>query len=153
MPGLILVAPGMPDFSGGEYNVLAFDYGEARVGIAVANSLLKIPHPLITVSAKSIADKLVAITPLIGKWQPKMLVVGLPEVSDNPQKIQLINTIKNFAGKLQKQFDLPVELVDESLTSSNASFQLTQQGVNGKKQKVALDQLAACGILETFFAR
>lgn len=144
------MAQGMPDLPK-EYNILAFDYGNSRIGIAVGNNLLKIPHPLATVGGVSLKDKITAIEPLILKWKPAILVVGIPESSDNPQKIQLINTIKNFAKELGHRFSLPVNFVDESYSSSHASNLLNEQGIRGRSQKVMLDQLAACAILESFF--
>ena len=144
------MAQGMLDLPK-EYNILAFDYGNSRIGVAVGNNLLKIPHPLVTVGGSSMKDKIAAIEPFILKWKPAMLVVGMPEASDNPQKIQLINTIKNFAKELARKFSMPVNFVDESYSSSYASNLLNEQGVRGRSQKVMLDQLAACAILESFF--
>lgn len=147
----ILVAQGMPDLPK-EYNILAFDYGNVRIGVAVGNSLLKIPHPLMTLGGESLNAKIAAIEPVIAKWQPAVLVVGLPQFSDNPQKIQLINTIKNFGKRLASRFDLPVNFVNEDYSSGHASSLLNEQGVHGRSQKAMLDQLAACAILESFFA-
>lgn len=141
----------MPDLPK-EYNILAFDYGNVRIGVAVGNSLLKIPHPLMTIGGESLNAKIAAIEPIITKWQPAVLVVGVPEFSDNPQKIQLINTIKNFGKRLAAKFNLPVNLVNEAYSSSHASSLLNEQGIHGKSQKIMLDQLAACSILESFFA-
>lgn len=142
----------MPDLPA-EYTVLAFDYGEMRVGVAVGNSMLLIPHPLATICAKGSAAKIGAIAPLVEKWQPGLLVIGMPGASDNPQKIQLINTITNFARRLSERFNLDVEIVNEDFSSLYASSQLVEQGIYGKKQKGKLDQLAACSILAAFFAK
>lgn len=138
----------MPDI---EQTILAFDYGDMRIGVAVGNTLLKIAHPLTTISGEGMWAKIDLLAPLIKEWQPTLLVVGVPHQSDNPQKIQLINTINNFAKRIGKKFSLPVELVNEDFSSAYADSLLREQGIYGQEQKGKLDQLAACSILETYF--
>lgn len=131
--------------------ILAFDYGEARIGVAMGNSLLKIPHPLATIVGEGMWAKIDLIMPLIEKWQPQLLVVGCPHFHDNPQKVQLINTIQNFAKRLARKANLPFEFINEDFSSSHASSLLNEQGVYGREQKGKLDELAACSILQTYF--
>lgn len=131
--------------------VLAFDYGDMRVGVAMANSLLKIPHPLTTICAEGMWAKIDEIAKLIEKWQPGLLLVGLPHFNDNPQKVQLINTINNFARRLFQKFNIKVELVNEDFTSFHAKGLLHEQGISERDQKGKLDQLAACSILDLYF--
>lgn len=132
--------------------ILAFDYGELRIGVAVGNTLLKIPHPLTTVSGSGMYAKIDQLTEIISKWQPELLVVGIPHMAENHQKNQLINTINNFARRVSRKFNLPAELINEDFTSFQASILLTEQGISGRKQKDKLDQLAACAILQNYFA-
>ena len=61
-------------------SVLAFDFGEKRVGVAHGEHLIGIAHPLTTIQAESSKDKLSAIDALVHEWQPSTLVVGLPAV-------------------------------------------------------------------------
>lgn len=131
---------------------MAFDYGEARVGVAMGNSLLQIPHPLATICAEGMWPKIDQIGELILKWQPQLLIVGCPHAHDNPQKIQLVNTINNFAKRLGRKFNLSVIMINEDFSSAHASSLLNEQGVYGREQKGKLDQLAACSILQTYFS-
>lgn len=135
-----------------EQTIMAFDYGDARLGVAVGNSLLKIPHPLTTISGDGMWAKIDQLEELVSRWKPSILVVGCPHHHDNPQKIQLINTINNFVKRLGRKFNLPVHIVNEDFTSSVASSLLNEQGIYGREQKSKLDQLAACGILQTYFS-
>lgn len=132
--------------------ILAFDYGEARIGVAMGNSLLQIPHPVTTIAVEGMWPKIDQIAELIIKWQPKLLIVGCPHMSDNPQKVQLINTINNFVRRLERKFDLPVIVLNEDFSSAHASSLLNEQGIYGREQKGKLDQLAACSILQTYFS-
>lgn len=135
-----------------EQTVLAFDYGDMRIGVAVGNTLLKIAHPLTTISGDGMWVKIDQLAEVVTQWQPSMLVVGIPHASDNPQKIQLINTIKNFAQRCGRKFSLPVILINEDFSSAHADSLLKEQGVYGQAQKGKLDQLAACSILDTYFS-
>lgn len=136
-----------------EYAVFAIDYGEARMGIAMGNSILQIPHPLVTIQAEGVRAKIEQLNDLILKWQPQLIIVGCPHQHDNLQKIQLINTINNFVKKIKHKFKMPVVIINEDFTSSHASGLLNEQGIFGKAQKGKLDQLAACSILQTYFSQ
>ncbi len=132
--------------------ILAFDYGEARVGVAMGNSALQIPHPIATIIAEGMWPKIDQINELVTKWQPKLLVVGCPHIADNLQKIQLVNTINNFVKRLERKFAVPVVIINEDFSSAHAASLLNEQGVHGREQKGKLDQLAACSILQTYFS-
>ncbi len=133
--------------------IMAFDYGDSRIGVAIGNLMIKIPHPLVTIEGEGMYAKIDQLAIYIDKWQPAVLVVGMPHFADNPQKIQLINTINNFVKRLKRKFNLPVEIVNEDYSSSLAASQLKEQGVYGIEQKGKLDQLAACSILLCYFSQ
>ncbi|MBC7943872.1 MAG: Holliday junction resolvase RuvX [Burkholderiales bacterium] len=141
--------------------ILAFDFGEKRIGVAVGDMNLRIPHPLATISAPDNARRFAAIAELIAEWQPALLVVGVP--ADDPSSLdetriaaetghRLSRLCRKFAKRLRTYFQLPVSLVDESLSSSAASFDLGEAGLRGRKQKTVLDQIAAQQILQTWFS-
>jgi len=58
--------------------VLAFDFGERRIGIAVGEHLLASATPLMTIDNESNEIRFQIITKLVSEWQPRLLVVGLP---------------------------------------------------------------------------
>ena len=62
--------------------VLAFDFGEKRIGVATGETLLGSAHPLTVIRAESNDDRFAAIGKLIAEWQPERLVVGLPTHAD-----------------------------------------------------------------------
>jgi putative Holliday junction resolvase len=128
---------------------MAFDFGEARIGVAFGNDLLKIAHPLATIIGKDKHEKLDKIAQLIEQWQPNLLLVGIPSQTENKQL--LIAAINKFVNRLKHRFNLVVELIAEDYSSVIASEQLTEQLIHGKKQKKMLDQLAACAILQRYF--
>ena len=126
---------------------MAFDFGETRIGVAIGNTLLKIPHPLPIVTGRNKFEKLDKIRKMIEEWQPTVLVVGMP---DNPE-LEVKLSITRFSNRLRNFFKLTPVLVSEDYSSAQASSQLKEQGIRGIAQKHKLDALSACAILETYF--
>ena len=132
--------------------LLAFDFGEARIGVAVASTELAIPHPVETISFDDNERRFARIAALIAEWQPERLVVGLPCHMDGGEH-EMSRLARKFANRLIGRFALPVDLVDERLSSAAACDALNEIGLCGRKQKPALDQVAAMQILQGWFDR
>ncbi len=133
-----------------EGTVLAFDFGERRIGVAMGEHLLKSAHPLTTIDTEITTLRFAKIEGLIKEWQPKLLVVGLPLDEDGGTH-KMTPLCKRFANRLNGRFALPVVLVDERYSSTEASLQLNQQNIKGRKQKPMLDAMAAQVILQSYF--
>ena len=131
-------------------SALAFDFGEARIGVATGSSELGIPHPVCTISAIDNDTRFARIADVIKEWQPDVLVVGMPlSLDGEPHKISFL--ARKFGQRLYGRFKLPVVYVDERFSSAAASEALNETGVRGRKQKTALDQVAAMQILQGWF--
>lgn len=130
--------------------VLGFDFGEKRIGVAIGEHLLGIAHPLVTIDTEANDKRFATITSLIEEWQPVALVVGLPSYL-NGDEHALTQLCRKFARRLEGRFNLPVRLIDERLSSAEASQTLRQSGITGRKQKPMLDQVAAQHILQSYF--
>lgn len=130
--------------------VLAFDFGERRIGIAVGEHLIKSANPLTTIDNESNEVRFNLITELVKQWQPKLLVVGLPLSLDGAET-EVTQLCKKFARRLNGRFNLPVVLIDERYSSAEASQLLNESGIKGRAQKAMLDQVAAQTILRSYF--
>lgn len=131
-------------------STLAFDFGEARIGVAQGDAELGIAHPLATVSGEGNEAKFAQIARLVDEWQPVQLVVGLPLHADGSGH-ELTRLSRKFGRRLHGRFGLPVYWADERLTSLYAESLLAEAGLRGRKQKQVLDQVAAQAILQGFF--
>lgn len=131
--------------------VLAFDFGERRLGVAVGDFSLKIAHPLETIDRVNPQRRFERIAALVAQWQPAMFVVGLPLNVDGLEH-SLAPSVRAFVAELTRRFGIPTTLVDERFTSAQAANSLHEAGVRGRAQKRLLDQVAAKSILEDFFA-
>jgi len=123
--------------------ILALDIGERKIGIARANTIAKIPEPLVTLANdKLFAEKL---NELIKEHDVKKLVVGLPRSLDG-QDTQQTNYIKFFVSQLKLNTEIIFQ--DEALTSVNAQEMLKQSGKPYLKEDI--DAVAAMLILDDY---
>jgi len=132
--------------------VLAFDFGEKRIGVAVGNLELGLAHPLVTIREESTKNRFDVIGKLIKEWGPVQLIVGLP-INVDGSGHRLTRLSKRFARRLEGRFRINVKFVDERYTSITASMGLSETGINYKKQKFIIDQVAAQQILQSYFDR
>jgi putative Holliday junction resolvase len=131
--------------------LLAFDFGEKRVGVAVGELEVGIAHPLATIDAEDNAARFAAITRLVDEWHPSRFVVGLPMHADGTEH-ELSRLARRFAQRLEGRYGIAVALVDERLTSRAAEERLRESGVGSRRIQQSLDAAAACEILNAFFA-
>ena len=96
--------------------ILAFDFGEKRIGVAVGNTITKTAEALKIIQEKNQDEKFKAIESLIEEWQPQLLVVGLPIHPDGAEHEMTLKA-KRFGNQLHGRFQKEVVWVDERYTS------------------------------------
>lgn len=134
--------PGTPDMS----TVLGFDFGTHKIGIATGQFITGTASPLKTLSYVNHKPDWDSIEAIIHEWKPDTLVVGLPMQMDDKEAV-LAGRAKKFARQLHGRFHLPVEMIDERLTSREASNRL---GKKAGRDVTLVDAMAAKLILETW---
>jgi len=142
----------MPDPLASSHPLLAFDFGEARLGVAVGYQKSGMVHPLVTLRIKDDQPDWTEMEKLIDEWKPAALIVGLPlnmDGSDNPMTIKA----RKFGNRLNGRYNLPIHMVDERLTTRIASEALAETGLASRKHKAVIDQLAAQHILQTYLGQ
>ena len=144
---LPIIERNYPDMTG---TILAFDFGEKRIGVATGETMLKAAHALTTIAAEENEKKFNQIGQLITEWRPSLLVVGLPMHMDGEAHL-MTQLAKKFAQRLEGRFNLPVMMVDERLSTAEAAQNLRDAGIVGGKQKAMLDAVAAQSILQSYF--
>jgi putative holliday junction resolvase len=96
--------------------ILAFDFGEKRIGVAVGNTITKTAEALKIIQEKNQGEKFKAIEALIQEWQPQTLLVGLPTHPDGAEH-EITLKAKRFGNQLHGRFQKEVVWVDERYTS------------------------------------
>lgn len=125
--------------------VLGFDYGTRRIGVAVGQRLTGSARPVETVAVHARGPDWGRIAHLVGDWRPERLVVGLPLNMDaSPQAMTA--AAERFGRQLAGRYRLPVETVDERLSTREAAALLEEAG----RPVRDLDGVAASLILETW---
>ncbi len=132
--------------------LLAFDFGLARIGVAVGQSVTATANPLECLQAKDGIPDWQKVAKLIKEWQPDLLIIGEPLNMDNTtQDITL--RARKFANRLHGRFGLPFEMVDERLSSVDARDEIFQQGGYKKLKNTKIDSVAAALILESWYSQ
>ena len=132
--------------------VLAFDYGARRIGVAVGQTESGTASPAGTLPARGAPDW-PAVERCLAQWAPQRLLVGVPYNMDGSDTV-LTTACREFASELGRRTSLPVELVDERLTSAAATAELRdarRSGARGRRvRREDIDATAARLILETW---
>jgi putative holliday junction resolvase len=134
--------------------VLAFDYGLRRIGVAVGNPLTATASTLPALPARDGVPDWERIRGLISEWRPELLLVGLPLNMDGTPS-EMSERATRFARRLHGRFGLRCELMDERLSSFEARERLAAAAARAGAKRAAapaLDSVAACVILESWFA-
>ncbi|CAM4411600.1 Holliday junction resolvase RuvX [Bordetella tumbae] len=102
-----------------EETLLAFDFGEKKIGIAIGNTLTRQARPLEIIFSEIRDTRFGRIAQLLQEWQPQRVIVGLALASDGGEQPATARC-RRFANQLHGRFGLTVELVDERGSSMEA---------------------------------
>lgn len=125
------------------HNLICFDFGEKRIGVAVGQRLTGTANPLETVAVRNHRPDWRRIGELVEQWQPCALVVGSPLTMDGTRQ-PVSDAADRFARRLAGRFGLPVHRADERLSTFEARKRLQRTD--------KLDAVAAQVILESWLA-
>lgn len=139
-----VVCVGMPDKIA--QTVLAFDFGMKRIGVAVGQTITTVANPLPVLSAKDGIPQWQQVQDLIDTWQANLLIVGQPLNMDGSDQF-ITNAAKRFGNRLKHRFNLPVEHVDERLTTIAAR---EWAYADKSRRAISIDSIAAKLILEAW---
>jgi putative pre-16S rRNA nuclease len=99
---------------------MAFDYGKKRIGVAIGQTVSRTATALKVLTAKQGNPQWREVGRLIDEWAPDLLVVGMP-VYEGRQAHVLRAEIERFSRRLSGRYSLPVEFIDERLSSFAAA--------------------------------
>lgn len=147
-------------------SILSIDYGGERIGLAIADANVRMAQPLNTMDRINRNEDMRRLRELVRDRGVKQIVVGLPLKLDGTRG-EMAEEAERFARRVQKQIGVPVELVDERLTSWEAERLLEEMqgrflhteksGSSGKRKKAperpTVDAVAAAVILKEYLER
>jgi len=136
-----------------EGRVLAIDYGEVRVGVAISDPLRIFAFPLLVIDLRKTEDCIKEIQKIVIDKDIKKIIIGLPLQLDGKEGIQS-GKVREFYREIKENIqNVDIELVDERLTTTSAQKTLTNIGLSIKKQRGVVDKIAAAKLLEMYLER
>lgn len=126
---------------------LGLDVGKKRMGVAGCDGTGLIATGLTTINRTSWAEDVRQLKDIIEQREVEILVIGLPYKLDGTLGAQA-KQVQKFASKISRSLQMPVEYVDERLTSVEAESQLKAQKKFSSRNKGAIDRRAAAIILQ-----
>ena len=132
--------------SGAPGVVLAVDVGTVRVGVAASDPDRVLAFPVETVPAPGHAR----VAELVAERGAVLVVVGLPTSLSGVAASASADMARTWASALEPLVAVPVELVDERLTTVSATAALRASGRSAKKSRAVVDQAAAVALLQGY---
>ena len=127
--------------------VAALDFGKVRVGAAVSDELGLLAHPRPCFSAKSLTQVIVQVSAWLQDEQAERVLVGVPESLHGGEGASA-RRARRFARLLEGAQPVPVELVDEALTTHEAARLLAARGLSVREARSKIDSAAAAVMLQ-----
>ena len=128
-------------------SALGLDIGKKRVGVAGCDGLGLIATGLTTLKRSSFVQDVAQLRTIIEDREVQLLVVGLPYSLDGSIGFQA-KQVQKYATRLSAALELPLEYVDERLTSVEAQEQMKAQNISPSRNKALIDRKAAAIILQ-----
>lgn len=129
---------------------LGLDLGSKTCGVAISDGLGMYAHPFETLKfTGNLKDLVEPMREIIETESIQTIALGDPKMMNNDIGERALIS-REFKNILEKEFSLPVTLIDERLTSLEANKQLISLDVSRKNRKKVIDQLAAVNILQTY---
>ena len=132
--------------------IMAIDYGDSRVGVAVSDLMGWTAQGVKTVQNYGTKKLLTELSTIIKEYSPEKIVVGLPKNMDGTLGFRAEATYK-FCDDLKTIYKGEIVYWDERLTTVNAARILNETNTRGKKRKNVIDTVSACMILEGYLGR
>jgi putative Holliday junction resolvase len=126
--------------------VLAVDVGTVRVGVAASDPHRILASPVETVPAPGHER----LAELVAEREAVLVVVGLPTSLSGRSESASADMARDWAAAFEALVDVPVQLVDERLTTVTATAALRASGRTARKSRAVVDQAAAVALLQGY---
>lgn len=144
-------SPGAPPESSARGRILAIDYGRRRIGVAVSDELGLTARPLENIQRSNREADMRRLREICREQGVRRIVVGQP-LHINGSTGEMAQEAERYAGRLRKGLGLPVEMLDERLTSWEAEEMVAETGRRADRRE-PLDATAAAVLLREYLER
>lgn len=129
--------------------ILALDWGDKRIGVAISDELRISVRPLPAIQVTNWKAVLGSIRQTVDHFDAKLVVIGWPLKMDGSEGTR-VELVRNAGAKLAKSLTVPLRFQDERLTSTAAEERLRAAGIPKVEWKLQVDSLAASVILSDY---
>ena len=129
--------------------ILAIDYGDVRVGLALSDLTQTIAQPFKTLSYQDSAHLLNQLKDIIDQQDVGLVVVGVPYNMKGEDTQQTIK-VRDFIELLENNLMVDIKLIDERLTSLEAEKVMHKMNIKTGSNKDKIDKIAASIILQEY---
>jgi putative Holliday junction resolvase len=132
--------------------ILAVDWGQRRIGLAVSDPQGIIATGLETLVVRGPADAIARVAKIAAEREIERIVVGLPLLLSG-ERGEAAQSAQGFADALAARTGLLVDTYDERLTSALSARRLREVGGRRGRERARVDQGAAVALLESYLLR
>ena len=132
--------------------LLALDYGQKRIGLALSDPLQMFAKPFDTLPNTTFENIVDALSKIVREQEVESIIVGIPWSLEGNPTAKTNETLEFIAG-LQGQLSIPVIGSDERFTTSDANELLKEMGYSWKQARQVIDMMAACLILKRYLEK
>ncbi len=132
--------------------IMALDIGDVRTGIAVSDPSEMLASPICVLPSAEVVSGAKSFARVLDDWEPELLLCGLPLTLSGEYGPQT-DHIREMAAVISKNADLPVEFVDERMSSTDAKRKLREMGYDEKTMRGKVDMIAASIFLQSWLDR
>jgi len=130
--------------------ILALDYGDSRIGVAVSDALHITAQGICVIKrTKNIDEDINTIKKYIKEYDAGLVILGHPLNLSGEKGTRALVT-EEFYDILKDKIDIPIKLWDERLSTKEAERALEAGGVNWRKKREVIDMMAAQIILSSY---
>lgn len=129
--------------------ILALDHGTRRIGVAVSDELKLIAQPLEYIPAEPFADFLARLKEILREKEVELILVGMPRNMDGSYGPAAL-AVREFVTVLKDAVPIPIQTLDERLTTAQAQRFLIQGKVRREQRKEKVDKTAAAILLQSY---
>jgi putative Holliday junction resolvase len=129
--------------------ILALDYGSKRVGVAVSDFTATLARPLPFLDAVPFQGLVTKIRELCRTEEISLILVGLPRNMDGSYG-PAADRVREFITHLKTAVPMPIQEIDERLSTVQASRLMQEGGKNTRKQKGSIDSASAAVLLQSY---
>jgi putative Holliday junction resolvase len=129
--------------------ILALDHGTKRIGVALSDELKLIASPLEYIPAEPFAEFLARLKDLIREKEVGLILIGMPRNMDGSYGPAALK-VREFVAVLKDAISIPIQTLDERLTTAQAQRFLIQGNVRRARRREKVDQTAAAILLQSY---